>query len=479
MMLNAMKKIFLILALCLPQLALAELPATVTDALKKIGLSSDSVSVYVQALPEQPDQIKPAIIAHQEGVALNPASTMKLLTSYAGLAMLGPNYRWKTEVYSDGKPQNGVLEGNLYIKGYGDPSLMTGDFWRLLNSLRQLGIKEIKGDLIVDNSYFALKLLATNTFDTETTRAYNATPSALAINLKAVSFRFDSDDNQVNISPEPDLTEVKVSNLLKINNIDCASWRNNLRYEVKPSIDGSQVTFSGEYAPNCGGKYLDLLVLDEQHFTLAVFHKLWRELGGSFSGKLRVINAPNALPSNAVKLLQQDSKTLAQILPDINKWSNNLMARQLLLSISAEKLGAPATEVNGALLVSRWLKTLGLNFNELVIDNGSGLSRIERISAQHMGQLLVSAYFSPVMPELMSSLPILAVDGTLLKRMQDSGLQGRAHLKTGSINGVSTVAGYMLGSHGQRYVLVFMVNDAKVALIKPAQDALLTWVYAQ
>jgi D-alanyl-D-alanine carboxypeptidase/D-alanyl-D-alanine-endopeptidase (penicillin-binding protein 4) len=356
---------------------------------------------------------------------------------------------------------------------------MTVDFWRLLNSLRQLGIKEIKGDLIVDNSYFALKLLAANNFDAETTRAYNATPSALAINLKAVSFRFDADDNQVTISPEPDLAEVKVSNLLKITNIDCAAWRNNLRYEVKPSVDGSHITFSGEYAPNCSGKYLDLLVLDEHHFTLALFHKLWRELGGSFSGKLRVINAPNALPSNAVKLLQQDSKTLAQILPDINKWSNNLMARQLLLSISAEKLGAPATEANGALLVSQWLKTLGLNFNELVIDNGSGLSRIERISAKHMGQLLVNAYFSPVMPELMSSLPILAVDGTLLKRMQDSGLQGRAHLKTGSINGVSTVAGYMLGSRGQRYVIVFMVNDAKVALTKPAQDALLTWVYAQ
>ena len=128
MIFNAMKKIFLILALCLPQLALAELPATVNDALKKIGLSSDNVSVYVQALPQQPDQIKPAIIAHQDGAALNPASTMKLLTSYAGLAMLGPNYRWKTEVYSDGKPKNGVLEGNLYIKGYGDPSLMTVGF---------------------------------------------------------------------------------------------------------------------------------------------------------------------------------------------------------------------------------------------------------------------------------------------------------------------------------------------------------------
>lgn len=155
------------------------------------------------------------------------------------------------------------------------------------------------------------------------------------------------------------------------------------------------------------------------------------------------------------------------------------MARQLLLSIAGEKIGAPATEESGAQQVNLWLATLGLNFNELVIENGSGLSRIERISAQHMGQLLVSAYFSPVMPELMSSLPILAVDGTMLKRLQDSQLQGRAHLKTGSISGVSTIAGYMLGSHGQRYVVVFMVNDAKVAMTKPAQDALLTWLYAQ
>jgi len=474
-----MKKILLILLMCMPQFALAELPNAVSDALKKIGLSEDSVSVYVQALPDQPNQTQPPLIAHHDRVALNPASTMKLLTSYAGLALLGPSYRWKTEVYSDTKPINGVLEGNLYLKGYGDPTLMSVDFWRLLNSIRQLGIKEIKGDLIVDNSYFAVKLPASTNFDAEAARAYNASPSALTVNLKAISFRFDSDASQVTITPEPELVEVKVTNLLKVANVDCASWRNNLRYEVKPSTDGAQVTFRGEYAPNCAGRYLDLLALDENYYTLAFFRKIWRELGGSFSGKLHVIQAPNAMPSNNVKLLQQDSRALGQILPDMNKWSNNLMARQLLLSIAGEKIGAPATEESGAQQVNLWLATLGLNFNELVIENGSGLSRIERISAQHMGQLLVSAYFSPVMPELMSSLPILAVDGTMLKRLQDSQLQGRAHLKTGSISGVSTIAGYMLGSHGQRYVVVFMVNDAKVAMTKPAQDALLTWLYAQ
>ena len=495
------KKLLFILCLCAQQLAHAELtstalpstglPDTVISALQKIGLPAENVSVYVQALAERPAQLNPPLLAHQSTAPLNPASTMKLLTSYAGLALLGPSYRWKTEVYTDGSLQNGVLDGNLYLKAYGDPNFMTVDFWRLLNSLRQLGIKEIKGDLIVDNSYFATntqtngKVLRTVNFDSDPARAYNATPSALAINLKASSFRFDSDAGQVNITQEPNLPEIKVNNLLKVGKADCAGWRNALTYDVKQTGDTAEVTFSGAYAPNCTEKYLELLVIDENKYTLYLFRKLWLELGGSFNGKLR----SQSVPDIAFKLMQQDSKTLAQILPDMNKWSNNLMARQLLLTIAAEKsitekqatgdISSPATETNGALVVSRWLNTLGLNFNELVIDNGSGLSRIERISAKHMGELLVSAYYSPVMSELMNSLPILAVDGTMLKRMKDSSLQGRAHLKTGSINGVYTLAGYVLGQDGQRYVVVFMANHAKVALTKPAQDALLEWVYAQ
>lgn len=484
-----MQKLLLILCLCAHQLAHAELPNTellgtklgtklpdtVSNALKRIGLPADSVSVYVQALAAQPAQLNQPLLAHQSTTALNPASTMKLLTSYAGLALLGPSYRWKTEVYTDGSVHNGVLDGNLYLKGFGDPNLMTADFWRLLNRLRQLGVQEIKGDLIVDNSYFAAKEQSLGSFDGAAARAYNATPSALAINLKASSFRFDSDASHVNITPEPNLPEIKVNNLLKIGQANCVDWRNTLSYDVKQTGDTATVTFSGMYAPNCTEKYLELLAIDENSYTLHLFRKLWLELGGGFNSKLRTQN----VPGNAVKLMQQDSKTLAQILPDLNKWSNNLMARQLLLTIAAEKMGAPATEANGALAVSHWLNSLGLNFNELVIDNGSGLSRIERISARHMGELLVSAYYSPVMPELMGSLPILAVDGTLLKRMKDSSLQGQGHLKTGTIDGVFTLAGYVLGQHGQRYVVVFMVNHAKAALTKPAQDALLDWVYAQ
>ncbi|MBA3695370.1 MAG: D-alanyl-D-alanine carboxypeptidase/D-alanyl-D-alanine-endopeptidase [Methylotenera sp.] len=443
--------------------------------LKKIGMPLENVSVYVQALAEQPALLNPALLEHQSTTALNLASTMKLLTSYASLSILGPTYRWKTEIYTDGSLQNGVLNGNLYIKGYGDPSLTSDDFYRLLSRLHQSGVQEIKGDLVIDNSYFSSKASLAGSFDGEFSRAYNATPSAFLLNQKTSSFRFDADAARVTIHMEPDLKEITIHNQLKLGNADCLSWRNSISYDVKQQDGLATVTFGGVYPANCNEKYLELLTLDESNFDYYLFKKTWKALGGDFNGKVRM----QALPPNASKLIQQDSKTLAQILPDMNKWSNNLIARQLLLTISAEKVAIPATEVNGVFAINQWLKSQGLNFNELVIENGSGLSRIERISAQHLGQLLTHAYYSPVMPELISSLPIAALDGTMQRRMKNSVLQGRAHLKTGSINGVYTLAGYVLGQQGERYVVVFMANDAKAAYTKPAQDALLEWVYSQ
>lgn len=155
------------------------------------------------------------------------------------------------------------------------------------------------------------------------------------------------------------------------------------------------------------------------------------------------------------------------------------MARQLLLTIAAEKVGMPATEQKGEQAIHAWLTSKGLKFNELVIENGSGLSRIERISAAHLGQLLMNAYVSPAMPELMASLPILALDGTIKKRLNDSPSAARAHLKTGSIEGVSAIAGYVLDANNHRHVLVMMVNHPKAAASKSAQDALIEWVHQQ
>ena len=211
-----------------------------------------------------------------------------------------------------------------------------------------------------------------------------------------------------------------------------------------------------------------------------MFKKLWREISkdtsGKFNGQLR--NQPS-MPFQAVKILEQVSQPLGYLVRDINKWSNNLMARQLLLTIAAEKNELPANESKGADAIKTWLIGKGMRFDEMVIENGSGLSRIERINAAHLGQLLVSAYQSPVMPEFMASMPILSQDGTVQKRIKDAPVSGRAHLKTGSLDGVSAIAGYVLDANNHRHILVMMVNHAKAASSKNAQDALIEWVHQQ
>lgn len=153
------------------------------------------------------------------------------------------------------------------------------------------------------------------------------------------------------------------------------------------------------------------------------------------------------------------------------------MARQMLLTIGAEKQGTPTSVERSIRSIREWLAGKNLDFPELVLENGAGLSRQESISAQHLGDLLLSAWQSPVMPELMSSLPITAVDGTLEKRLKISDVAGQAHLKTGSLDGVRAMTGYLLDKKGRRWVVVFVVNHANAGASRVAQDALLEWVY--
>ncbi len=466
-----MKKICAFLVLFLLSFsAQAELPAAVADALKNAGISQQNVAVFVQAVESDSP-----ILSHNAGNSMNPASVMKLVTTNAALDLLTPVYHWKTEVYRDGSVSNGVLNGNLIIKGYGDPSFKAQEFWRLLMSLQQAGIKQIKGDLIIDKSVFAKNVGSRNTFDDETWRAYNAMPSAFLVNGRNTSFKFSANDNGVKVSQEFELPEVQIVNNMQRSQGACGEWRSNFGYTVKPLANKAVVTFSGTFSPDCGERYLELSVFDDERYAFYTFRKLWRELGGSFNGNLKVQD----LPIGATKILEQQSDPLGYVIRDINKWSNNLMARQLLLTLAAEKSGTPATEVKGAEAIKAWLAGKGLRFDELVIENGSGLSRIERISAEHLGKMLVAAFRSPVMPELMASLPILAADGTVKKRLNDSQANGRAHLKTGSLDGVSAFAGYEIDANNHRHVLVMMVNHPKAAASKAAQDALIEWVQQQ
>ena len=458
--------------------AFAELPSSVVDALKNAGIAQNNVAIYVQAV----DAPTP-ILTLNAGKSMNPASVMKLVTTYAALDLLTPAYRWKTEVYRDGNIVNGVLNGNLIIKGFGDPSFKAQEFWRLLMSLRQAGIRDINGDLLIDKSVFAKNVGNRKTFDAETWRAYNAEPSAFLVNGRNTSFKFSAIDSSVSVTQEFDLPEIQIVNNMKLSSATCENWRDRFTYTVKSnnscSIEdcaknaGVTVTFKGTFSPSCNDRYLELSLLNDEQYAFYTFKKLWQQLGGKFNGQLKM----QSVPTSAIKVITQDSEPLGYVVRDINKWSNNIMARQLLLTLGVEKRTLPATESSGATVIKEWFASKNINATDLVVENGSGLSRTERISAQHLGQLLVSAYLSPVMSELIASLPILGIDGTVAKRLKTSQSAGRAHLKTGSLDGVSAIAGYVLNAQNKRFVVVMMINHNNASASKLAQDNLIEWVY--
>ncbi len=440
----------------------AELPASVVQMLRDAGIPPRNVSVIVQGVAASLP-----LIRHNAQQAMNPASTMKLVTTYAALELLGPAYTWKTEALAEASPANGLLNSNLYLRGSGDPRLALEQFWLLLRQLRARGVSDITGDLILDRSAFALPPHDPAEFDNEPLRPYNAGPDALLVNLKSVRLTLHPEPGQktVAIISETPSEDMRITNRLKLTDDSCGDWRE--RFKV--TVNGGTIELQGNFAADCGDKALNLSPWPADAQVEQLFRALWRELGGTLRGKVR----DGLTPAGARSLAVQESPTLSEIVREINKYSNNVMARQVFLTLAAER---PATPDGARRRIKSWLLDKGLKIPELVLENGSGLSRSERISADGLSQLLLSAWKSPVMPELMSSLPLAGIDGTLKKRLGNSAATGRAHLKTGYLDGVRAIAGYVLDSNDKRWVVVFLINDPKFRLGKPAMDELLRWV---
>jgi len=440
----------------------AELPSTVTQALKEAGIPLRSVAVVVQGV-----DAKQALIRHNAQQPMNPASAMKLVTTYAALELLTPAYTWKTEALADGVPVNGKLAGNLYLRGSGDPRLALEQFWLLLRKLRVRGVTDIVGDLVLDRSAFALPPHDPAEFDKEPLRPYNAGPDALLVNLKSVSLtlRPETEQRVVSVIIETPNEDLRINNHLKLSDESCGDWRE----KFNASMSAGAIELQGFYPAACGEKALHLAPWPANVQVEQLFRALWSELGGTLRGRLR----DGVTPAAARLLAVQESPALGEVIREINKYSNNVMARQVFLTLAAER---PATPEGARRRIAAWLVDKGLNLPGLILDNGSGLSRSERIPADGLAQLLLDAWKSPVMPELMSSLPLAGIDGTLRKRLGQSATAGRAHLKTGYLDGVRALAGYVLDSNDRRWVVVFLINDPKSRLGKPAMDELLRWV---
>ncbi len=455
-----------------PPAGATRLPPPVAQALAKAAIPESGVAVYVHEIgAAQP------LVAAGSARSLNPASTMKLITTFAGLELLGPAYTWNTEYHATGPVLNEVLSGDLVIRGYGDPKLTIENFWLQLRGLRGRGVREIRGDLVLDRGLFTSEDFDAGRFDDQPTRPYNTGPDALLINFKAVTLTFaaDADGRGVRIVSEPVLPQVQIVNNLSLSEGACGDWLARIKVEAQGTADSARLAFSGTYARDCGERTRSYSVLGHRQYIGAVFGQLWRELGGTHAGGVR----DGAVPAGAKLVSTGKSQSLSEIVRDINKFSNNVMARQLFLTLGTVGVGGSASAEKSGRVIRQWLAQRGLSFPELVMENGSGLSRIERISAANLGQLLLHAFRSPVMPELAASLPLAAVDGTMRKRLHGAEIAGQAHIKTGSLAGVRAIAGYVLDARGRRMVVVFIANHANAGNAQPVQDALLRWVHAR
>jgi serine-type D-Ala-D-Ala carboxypeptidase/endopeptidase (penicillin-binding protein 4) len=466
------------------------IPQSVANSLQRNQIPLDTISISVMEIePGRPGKnVSKKVLDWRGGDPMNPASTMKLLTTLSGLDMLGPQYRWRTNVYTDGFIRQGVLKGNLYLQGSGDPKLVPEELAKMMKGLLGLGIQKIDGNLFFDRSAYAPSVMEHNTIDGEALRAYNVPPDPLLYAFRTLSFQLGKSPTAdfIDISYTPALSQLKVSNQMQLVDRSCDNWKSNIRFNLDPEgVSNTDqpltVQFSGIFPSSCKGVNFNVVALDANTFLTQGFAAAWELAGGSWSQP--PVGKNGAVPLAARLLLQFEGASLADDVVDINKYSNNVMARQVLLTMALEKMGKPATTENGDLVVQSWLKQNGLEFQGLVIENGSGLSRNEAISASQMNQLLLTARNLPVGDIFYNSLPIAGTDGTMrnrlmvqLRKFLHLKKKPEARIKTGSLADVRAISGYVLSKSGKMYAITSFINHPNAWRGLDAHDQLLSWL---
>ena len=417
-------------------------------ALAAVDIPAANVSVVSQPLE-----------SGSKGWSLNPnslrltASTAKLYTTYAALVRLGPATTLKTEVWQSGN--------DLIIVGSGDPSLTVERLSSLLRQLRAQGLKDLRGNIVLDRSRFgpaASLPFDPTAFDGKPMRPYNVGPDALLLNFRAMQVVLTPQDGGVLARLDTPLAGAVVDNQLQLGDGPCSDWKDNVQSTVSGNF---RITLKGKFPRSCTPQTLQLAAhgtdlvgeAGANKYAEALIRGLWQEMGGTWSGHA----VSGTKPSSAVWLASSESPPVAQLVRDINKYSNNVMARQLFLLLA----DAPSTQVGAEQALRQTLAARGVPMKHLVIENGSGLSRKEATTAEEMTGLLRVIWNDPRMPEPLSSLPIGGTDGTLKTNKNNGGDTGRIRLKTGSLENTRAAAGYVQDSHGHWHTLVVMIQDPK------------------
>ncbi|NNF16661.1 MAG: D-alanyl-D-alanine carboxypeptidase/D-alanyl-D-alanine-endopeptidase [Gammaproteobacteria bacterium] len=431
------------------------LPLELQRHLGKLGIPPAAVSLVVTEV----DAEIPLIAWHADAPR-NPASVMKIVTTFAALSELGPGYQWQSEIRRTGLIRNGTLEGDLVFVGGGDPYFVAEDLWSLVQQLELRGIHSVAGDFIIDNTYFDVPDHDAGAFDGRRYRPYNVGPGAALFNFGNTDFYLVplAGRATVEIRHAPHARGLNVVSEVRQIAGACRGNRIKLRLNVEQQEGQYTVRFSGRYPASCGRYHLSRAVLPSDELLFGAFANQLTERGGELRGNLLI----GTSPSDATRIMRVSSRTLAEVIRSINKFSNNVMSRQLFLTVGAHQSGAPATVEKAQRAVARILDEHKVLMPHLNMANGSGLCRDCTVTASGLIAMLQAAWNSTFMPEFFASLPVPGEDGALKNRFQSGKFKGRIHMKTGTIDHVSAAAGLVHGEGGRRYLFVLLMNHHNI-----------------
>ena len=400
------------------------------------------------------------VFSHGGDQGLTPASTMKVLTAAVALKELGPSFRFSTQVLTDGKVNaKGELDGNLYVKGGGDPTMVIEKLWKLVYDLKLEGVRSISGNIVFDDSYFDgnTRIAGWNKQkDIDRGPSYFAPIGGLSLNFNTVAVVVGPGEEvgeaaRVTVeTPSPGIVEVD-------NQMTTGSSRSSRRVGMDREVDGRAMTLSLTGSVPEGGASTRYYrsVADPTAYFMAAFAAQMKAQGIEVKGRYE----EGGTPEDIDLLIQLQSPPLASILMDMNKYSSNFIAEQVLKAVGAETSEQPGSTLKGIEAISAYLGSLGISDEEYVLVNGSGLSRRIVLRPDHLTAVLTDmAKDAKVSPEFMASLAIGGRDGTLWSRFRDEKQVDRLRGKTGTINGVHCLAGYIDGPNGKTYAFAYLVN---------------------
>jgi len=453
----------------------AELPPAWARQLADAGVPADAVGLVVA--PVAPGA---RFVEHAAQRPMQPGSAMKLVTTLVGLEQLGPGWRGHTRLLASGPIRDGVLHGDLVLQGGADMDLTWQALQAMLQRARQRGLTEVRGALVLDRTAFqpARPELGVPPFDDAPEAGYNVIADALLVNGNLLRVELFADERGLQVVPGTPLAGVRVTHEMTLVDGDCSTWDEGwLAPVVRPARPGRvmDVVLRGNWPVRCD-RAVEFNVIERNDFIGRLVRALWTGMGGRWRGSVR----DGTTPADATLLAERSSRPLSELVRAINKPSDNVFSRTLLLALGRATPGAPAepTLQRADRAVRAWMRNKGLNDDGLVLDNGSGLSRSERISPALLEGVVRAGLASRWAPEFLASLPIAGVDGTLRNRLTASPAAGTARLKTGTLRNVVALAGTMTDAGGQPLVVVAVINhDAlRPRQMRPLLDGLIDWV---